>query len=445
MATIIESTIGTGGTYTTLADWYASIPSNLVTADQVHRGKVLNQELVMTTTLTISGKTTDATRYIELTTDTGASFMDHANKATNPLRYNASVGAAIRSSGAGGTINVQQSYTRISNLQISNTNTGSTAQPAFFTNGAGTTVRVSNLIVEGSGINTAVKGVFRVTLTGSIVSNCVAIQLKNDVLAMIGGVANGVQVSNCTFVSLGTTVNVGFQTANAASVWKNVYVGGATAPEDGTVASTKTNCYSSVAATGYSVAALSTATFENVTSGSQDLRLKSGSSLINAGTTDATNAPADIIGTARPQGAAYDVGAWEFAGSATPVDGTLTWTEADDISAITAAITVEGVSGTITYTEDDDVCSIAANVAVGTITSGVFKNNTGSILASLTGLTVTVLNASTLAFVKNFTSRTTNGSGVMILQDSLLVIGTEYAVVTTNVTGTLGVEKYTAT
>jgi hypothetical protein len=53
--------------------------------------------------------------------------------------------------------------------------------------------------------------------------------------------------------------------------------------------------------------------FENVNDATRDFRLKSGASQINTGTTDATNAPTDIVGTARPQGGSYDVGVWEFA------------------------------------------------------------------------------------------------------------------------------------
>jgi hypothetical protein len=52
--------------------------------------------------------------------------------------------------------------------------------------------------------------------------------------------------------------------------------------------------------------------FQNVNDATRDFRLKTGSALINNGTTDATNAPIDIAGTARPDGAAYDVGCWEL-------------------------------------------------------------------------------------------------------------------------------------
>ena len=44
----------------------------------------------------------------------------------------------------------------------------------------------------------------------------------------------------------------------------------------------------------------------------RDFRLKTGAAQINTGTTDATNAANDIVGTARPYAGIYDVGAWEL-------------------------------------------------------------------------------------------------------------------------------------
>jgi hypothetical protein len=58
-------------------------------------------------------------------------------------------------------------------------------------------------------------------------------------------------------------------------------------------------------------------TFVATTDAARDFRLPSGSSLINAGTTDSTNAANDIAGTARPSGASYDVGCWEYVAAAT--------------------------------------------------------------------------------------------------------------------------------
>lgn len=132
-------------------------------------------------------------------------------------------------------------------------------------------------------------------------------------------------------------------------------------------------------------------------------------------------------------------------GAATP-SATISWTEANDTFSVTVNVTVSNPSATLSWTEANDVCSVSANVAgaSGTLTTLAFKNNTGSVLANLTGLTVTVLNMSTFAFVKTFTGQTTNASGIMAINDALFVSGTEYAVIVRNASGNLGAEKITA-
>ena len=50
--------------------------------------------------------------------------------------------------------------------------------------------------------------------------------------------------------------------------------------------------------------------FVDVNDATRDFRLVTGAAQKDTGTTDATNAAIDIAGTARPFGAAYDVGAW---------------------------------------------------------------------------------------------------------------------------------------
>lgn len=54
----------------------------------------------------------------------------------------------------------------------------------------------------------------------------------------------------------------------------------------------------------------------------RDFRLKAGSGLINAGIANTAGVPAanDIFGTARPQGAAWDIGPHEFLAAASPAE-----------------------------------------------------------------------------------------------------------------------------
>lgn len=84
---------------------------------------------------------------------------------------------------------------------------------------------------------------------------------------------------------------------------------------------------------------------------------------------------------------------------------------------------------TFAVTADSPSFSLAASVATasGTITTPVLKNNTGTVLASETGITVNVYNATTGTLIVQKTGLTSNGSGVITITDALIVSGTSYA------------------
>lgn len=62
----------------------------------------------------------------------------------------------------------------------------------------------------------------------------------------------------------------------------------------------------------------------------------------------------------------------------------------------------------------------------GTITTPALKNNTGTVLASISGWTVNVYNASTGALVVQKTGLSTNASGILTITDAAIVSGTSY-------------------
>ena len=393
MATTVVKTIGTGGDYSTLQAWEDACPANLVSADQIWQGQCKNQEFVVSgTVLTISGTTVDATHYVELTTEAGASFVDHADKATNAMRYNPANGAALRGSGAWvSAFAINQQYTRISKLQFSNSFNGS---------GSGTTIFAESgltwfdrCIVEGHG--RGIIGVFDLYGAGSVVSNCVLIQKNNLNTATIAQIAGGASAYNVTLAALGTTADIGIKVLYGATL-TNVYVGNATTTF--TSANTATNCYTSQSSppSGWTNAPFSTATFENVTSGTHDLRLKAGSALINAGADSATYSPTDIIGTARSSGS-YDVGAWEYSAGGDTTAPTLT------SPSVTAVGTTTGTGNVTTNEGNGTLYSIvstsatapsAAQIQAGqnhTGASAVWSGNqsvttTGAKTFSITGL-----------------------------------------------------------
>lgn len=326
MATVITSSIGTGGDYASIAAWFAAAPASLVAADQIWRGELKNEEFTSgSNLLNMTGKTVDATRYFELTTAPGASFIDHPTFATNALRYDATKGAAVRltSNFAVGVI-INLAYTRISKIQFSSSSTASSVSSALSvtaqTNGL---VDVNQCIVEGNTDSTTL-GALKLDGPNNTARNTLVVQKRASATSIIMNLISGARAYNVTAVSVGATLNFGVSTANAAGVMKNCYVGGVTAPTDGVSQPTKTTCFSNAAATGFSVVPFDTTTFENITSGTHDLRLKAGSALIDAGTADATFSPYDIFGVARPQGAGTDVGAYEYPSAADITAPTLT-------------------------------------------------------------------------------------------------------------------------
>lgn len=79
------------------------------------------------------------------------------------------------------------------------------------------------------------------------------------------------------------------------------------------------------------------------------------------------------------------------------------------------------------------------------IDTNPIRNNTGTLLTGLSGLTVHVRNSTTLAHVVTLTNQTTNGSGVMHIESLSMLNGTTYIVDAMDSTGKmLHAQVYTA-
>ena len=316
MPTTVVKTIGSGGDYSTLQAAEDAKPANLVTADQIWQMEMLagTNISVSGNALTISGSTTDSTRYTVLKCAAGASFRDHASKQTNPLRWSNTVGASI----AGGdnytdAVVVGESFCRLQGLQIkgNSTNVGHMALGCTQQN-----IDVDGCIVESASTavlsnNTGFK--MRNTLCIRTTSGGVGISMQTNFTLVnvtvvkpsdVGTIATGISGTYLTGSSTVTNCAVfGFTTC-------------ATTSGNITYASCKTD--QSSPPTGFTTATYSTSLFANITNATKDYRVVSGSALIDAGTTDSTNAATDILGVSRPQGASYDVGAHEFSSASVP-------------------------------------------------------------------------------------------------------------------------------
>jgi hypothetical protein len=70
MAAIIESTIGVTGDYTTIASWISDKVGDFVGNDEIHKGILIdNKNYDISTSISITGATTDSTHYWWLTTE----------------------------------------------------------------------------------------------------------------------------------------------------------------------------------------------------------------------------------------------------------------------------------------------------------------------------------------------------------------------------------------
>ena len=121
-------------------------------------------------------------------------------------------------------------------------------------------------------------------------------------------------------------------------------------------------------------------------------------------------------------------------------------------SVTSAAATFSGSAFTgqaeadISAMTDDSTFSGSAtgDTSSGTITTPALKNNTGTVLANETGITVYVYTPDTGALVVKKTGQTTNASGVLTVTDALIVASTLYRVVIVLGSGAEGMDKVTA-
>lgn len=318
---VITKTIGTAGgrDYSTITAWVAALPANLVTDGNSQVGQCYNDSAFLED-VAISGHTTDATHTLTLTTGPGQSFRDNANVQTNALKYNQSNGVAL--SGINANYHVALSIAvdmTVSNLQITGGRGTYTVDAS-----SGNTVVFDSLILQGPSVN-GQDAVMQLIGTNTL-KNCVVMQQTVGGRAFRTGYSNP-NIFNCTIVAFnGDTV---FRTNNSTPLLNNnAFFGwsGLLFADGHALTPTGSNNCSDLNISTWGTGNLSSKTFssqfQNTTLATLDLRAKAGGDIIDAGLTDTSHvSPAvDIVGTTRPSGSAWDIGAWELvsAAAATP-------------------------------------------------------------------------------------------------------------------------------
>ena len=146
MATeVIKTVKSSGGDYTSLSAWEAGQQGDLPTLDEIHTAECY--DIDDTTTVTVAGWTTDATRYIRIYAHSTAR---HAG-VWDDTKYNLAV--------AGHCITVSEAYIRIDGLQLScNPTTGGRSGILIDLVGtatySATNQRISNCIIRYAGSST---------------------------------------------------------------------------------------------------------------------------------------------------------------------------------------------------------------------------------------------------------------------------------------------------
>ena len=360
--TAASTSITAGRDYTTINAWVAGMPANLVTDGNSQVGELYNDSAFAGGM--ISGKTTDSSHTITLKCATGHSFYDNVNKATNRFALSSSYGAVITDSANYGVTLTITSVTNVilDGLQVSQTN----AVGVAISSNAQTLIK--NCIAYASPQNSA---------SGCVIANLDGIIINTLVVAK-SSAGNGKAISmssvgvfpavivNCTLVrpsnltagqgtalrmyyNSGTVRNTaifGFGTAQDGNMSFNADGHNASDLSSGLPGSTSNN-YNQV----YTDQFVNSSTASNL----EDFRLKSGSSLVDAG----VNATAyisdsrDALGTTRTSGS-WDIGAAEqvLAATATVVSGPSTGLNGSASTNFTASANGT-ITGTVVITPSD--------------------------------------------------------------------------------------------
>lgn len=283
----------------------------------IWQGEQQNEELSGTgIRVTITGSTSSATAYKHLTTVAGASFRDHASVQSNALRYNASNGAAIQGTSVNNpTISISEANVRLTGLQL---NASGSNSRAITINAAG--IIADFCIFEGTQTATGTTdGILGINNNSPTIRNSVVVQKASAADHIIGTGTGSPLFYNVTIVApddLATApVSIWLSGASGTVTCQNcsMFAGDATkAIKAGSATYNFTTSYSDISGTTGVTQATYSSEFQNVNVATMDFRIKTGAAGIDTGTTDATNAAIDIAKTNRPNGSAYDVGAWEL-------------------------------------------------------------------------------------------------------------------------------------
>lgn len=301
----ISTIKSSGGDYTTLTAWESAQLAVLLAPAEA---ECYNFDL--DDTLSISGITTSASNYVRI-------YTPSAERHDGRSRTVSGTGFRLKRTAAGGvTLSIAVNHSQIEGIEIE----GASSTTAAVTYQFGT-------FAAGANVHLLDKCIIHDTLTGT--GYTLNISMSNLVATIRNTIIYGYQRSWDTRNSATVTSENNTLWRHAAQLGavsdtelscKNTYSGhtGAAAEDfyTGAASPTGNNNISSDASQAVDYTAgvsniAGSAVFTSITPSSEDFRLLTGTNaLVEAGAT-LGSVTTDIIGTARPQGTSYDVGAFE--------------------------------------------------------------------------------------------------------------------------------------
>jgi hypothetical protein len=384
----ITKTVGSASrNYTSLQLAFDSTPADFVADGNAYILECYaDSEFVLTgAVLTTSARTTDSTHNLTIRAAAGQSWRDNASVQTNAFAYVAANGVAFRTSGtylSAFTIGI--SNVVVDGLQISCT--GSPSSPITI-NSTAAAVTIQNCIAMGK---PAAGGAI---LAFSGAGSCTAI--NNLLIADTSTACTGVKLSNASIAVGNTIVRPSNRTAGGVAIAatygtaivRDCAIFGFASANTGTFNADGHNGtdFSSAPGTTGNVTGLVYANqfVNNSTAVSPDFKLVSSSGLVDVGVVDTTHIPTatDAANTSRPQGSAWDIGAWEYKSAGLIISGTVGGAIAagqiaridlgSTISALVGNSAAAGLTAFVSNTNDliinGSVGNAAANGSTATI------------------------------------------------------------------------------
>lgn len=215
----------------------------------------------------------------------------------------------LSSNAAGGTLIINEEYVTVEGLQVAN---GTAADSSECAVSIGTLAASSSVKITESILRHTNGGRFTFRLDGTagtaVLQNCI---LYGD---SVGAAANpnGGTLNMDNVTGIGATY--GSYQAVGPTTARNCYFSGTTSYQGTHTLTTSASSDATTGSVGLRSIAYSTANFTNVTAGSENLHLVSGSALIDVGTDLSASFTVDIDGVTRS--GTWDIGADEYVAAA---------------------------------------------------------------------------------------------------------------------------------